>query len=296
MTGYRVFTAGKRGHTRLREALLCLVSLVFLALLAGCRGQAESSSPPAPSLTESARTAATRIAERGAKEWNYVALGDSITFEPASQGLIDRYAQMLEADLGVKVNLHNWTKASDDSSALLKRLQSDSDLRQALQDADVITFEIPWGVVNEPVQSFEGITLRACGGADNQDCLRQAFGTYETDTDAIVAEIVSLRSPTQALIRTMDTYQFLVKEAKGYGSFDVLNHYWREANAHVIDVAARYGIPAARVYDAFMGDRGADDPRDRGLVSDGFHPTVKGAVVMAGLFRDLGYAYAPPSP
>jgi hypothetical protein len=37
----------------------------------------------------------------------------------------------------------------------------------------------------------------ACSGADNQDCLREAFATCMADTDAIIAEIVSLCSPSE---------------------------------------------------------------------------------------------------
>ena len=79
----------------------------------------------------------------------------------------------------------------------------------------------------------------ARGGADNQDCLREALETYKADTDAIIAEIVSLRSPTEALIRTQDVYQFKVRESKANGTFEVMNKYCRERNAHVIEVASR---------------------------------------------------------
>ena len=248
------------------------------------------------SVITSPRSAPTVIAERDDKEWDYVALGDSITYAPFGQGFINQYAKMLEQALGVKVNLHNWTVGDDHSSRLLERLRSDPELRQALREAEVITFEIPWNVVDKPWQTFEGIISGVCGGADNQDCLRTAFDTYKADTDAIIAEIVSLRSPSEALIRTMDTYQFRVSESKDAGTFDVINRYWRDANMHVIEEAARYNIPAARVYDAFMGKNGTEDPRDKGLVSDGIHPTKEGAILIAELFRELGYAFAPAEP
>ena len=70
-----------------------------------------------------------------------------------------------------------------------------------------------------------------------------------------------------------------------------------EALAHLAEVATRYHIPVAYVYDAFMGEDGMEDPRDLGLVgSDGLHPTKDGSDLMAELFRNLGYAYAPDSP
>jgi lysophospholipase L1-like esterase len=233
-------TRPKQKHVNFREILLHLSSLVFVALLAGCGGQTETTVTPATSVTTSIRTAPTVIAERGDEEWDYVALGDSITW-----GFIDQYAEMLEQDLGVKVNLRDRTAGGDHSSLLLERLRTDPDLRQALREAEVITFEIPWNVVKGPWQTYEGLIPGDCGGADNQDCLRAAFDTYKADTDAIIAEIVSLRNPSEALIRTMDTYQFWVRESKEKGTFDTLNRYWRDANEHVIEEAARYNIPAA---------------------------------------------------
>lgn len=274
-------TRPKRKHVNFRRILLYLSGPIFVVLLAGCGGQTDTT------VTPPIRTAPTVIAERGDEEWDYVALGDSITW-----GFITQYAEMLEQDLGVKVSLHDWTQGGDHSSRLLERLRTDPDLRQALRDAEVITFEIPWNVVEEPCQTFEGIIPGVCGGADNQDCLQAAFDTYKADTDAIIAEIVSLRSPSEALIRTMDTYQFWVRESKEKGTFDTINRYWRDANEHVIEEAARYHIPAARVYDAFMGKDGTEDPRREGL-TDGLHTTHEGVTLIAELFRELGYAYAP---
>ena len=42
-----------------------------------------------------------------------------------------------------------------------------------------------------------------------------------------------------------------------------------------------------------MGISGTEDPMDKGLVSDRFHPTPERAILIAELFRELGYAFAP---
>lgn len=247
---------------------------IILVFLAACAPPAT----PAPTPTEATPT------------WDYVALGDSITF-----GLAHHYARMLEQDLGVKVEVHNWARGGDHSSRLLERLRTDPQLRRDLREAEIITFEIPWNVFEAPVMTFWFGPPGTCGGVDNQDCLREALETYMADTDEIIAEIVSLRSPSEALIRTQDTYQFQVRETKEDGIFEVINQYWKSANAHVIEVAARYDIPVARVYDAFMGIDGTEDPRDKGLIgADGIHTTTEGAVLMADLFRELGYEPLSP--
>jgi hypothetical protein len=225
-------------------------------------------------------------------EWDYVAMGESITF-----GTVSRYAKILEQDLGVKIDLHDWQTPSEHSSNLLKKLRTNEILRRDIREAEVITFLIPLGAISGPMIRYERGDPGACGGADNQDCLREAFATYMADTDAILAEIVSLRSPSEALIRVQDTWQLKVRETKASGSFEMFNQYWREANAHVIEVATSYHIPVARVYDAFMGPDGVQDPRDYGLLGpDGLHPTSEGSDLAAELFQKLGYGNGPPGP
>ncbi|MGD8902265.1 MAG: GDSL-type esterase/lipase family protein [Anaerolineae bacterium] len=242
-----------------------------------------------PAAVPGAKNAATAIAASGDTTWTYVALGDSITW-----GMIPLYAEMLEEDLGVTVVIQDRTVGGEHSSRLLQRLSTSNWLRKELREADVITIEIPWNVFEDPCLAFLNGSPGACGGSDNQDCLREALETYMEDTDAIIAEIVSLRSPSEALIRIQDTYQFNVRQSKAKGAFETLNRYWREANAHVIEVAETYHIPVARVYDAFMGEDGSEDPQDRGLIHDGFHTSPEGAALMAELFRELGYEFVGP--
>ena len=244
-----------------------------------------------PAAVPDAKNAATAIAEIGDTTWTYVALGDSVTW-----GMIPLYAEMLEKDLGVTVVIQDRTVGGEHSSRLLQRLRTSTWLRKELREADVITIEIPWNAFEDPCLAFLNGSPGACGGSDNEDCLREALETYMADTEAIIAEIVSLRSPSEALIRIQDTYQFHVRESKAKGAFETINRYWREANAHVIEVAETYHIPVARVYDAFMGDDGSEDPQDSGLISDGRHTTPEGAALMAELFRGLGYEYAVSEP
>ncbi len=279
-----------------------------LLLLAGCGGAqiAPTATPAlptatpipptatltaAPTPTPVPLTAATVIAARGDKEWDYVVMGDSLMF-----GLMPRYAAHLERDLGIKVIQHDRTLGGDHSSGLLNRLRTVPELRREIREAEVVIFDIPIAVFEIPAYTYAFGSPGDCGGTDNQDCLREALKVYKADTDAIIAEIVSLRSPSDALIRTMDTHQPMVEEWKAAGAFEVMNTYWQDANEHVIQVAGEHHIPVARVYAAFMGPNGDEDPRDKGYVYDGIHPTEEGADLMAELFRELGYEYAPPEP
>ena len=266
---------------------LVIVSSLFFPLLAAC-----SASQPLPTATPSPTVVPTQTPTEEMLVWDYVAIGESITFDMTA-----RYAEVLEQDLGVTINFHNWQIPSNHSSRFLEKLRTNEQLRRDLQEAEVITFLIPLAVIGDSMRTHALGEPGACGGVDNQDCLREGFATYMADTDEIIAEIVSLRNPAEALIRTQDIWQFKVRETQETGSFEKYNAYWREANAHVIEVATSYGIPVARVYDAFMGHDGIEDPRDQGLLqADGLHPTLEGSNLMAELFRELGYEFAKGTP
>lgn len=250
---------------------------------------ATATTAPTPTTTPLPLTAATVIATQSDKEWDLVVMGDSLM-----SGLASRYAAHLEHDLGIRVIVHNQTRDNCGSSCLLRSLRPGSELQQHLREAEVVIFNVGLAVFKDPATKYAFGSSGSCGGTDDQDCLREALKVYQDDTDAIFTEIVSLCSPSETLIRTMDIHQVLVKELKEAEAFDVVNNYWREANEHVIQVATEHHIPVARVYTTFMGATGDADPRDKGLVqSDGTHPTGEGADLMAELFRDLGYEYAP---
>jgi lysophospholipase L1-like esterase len=221
------------------------------------------------------------------KEWDYVVLGDS-----QSSGLFLLYAKGLEQDLGVKINILNRTVGGQSTMSLLRELRGNRDLQDALRKAKVATLNVPMAGFGYAMGAFRD---GKCGGADSQDCLREALKTYQEETTAIFNEFVSLSHPSKVLVRTMDTPQMMTRTTKARGRFQVFQPYWQAANKCVIEVAAKHRIPAARVYAAFMGPNGDDDLQDKGLMSsDEVHPTPQGNDLIAKLFRDLGYQYAAP--
>jgi hypothetical protein len=220
-----------------------------------------------------------------------VVMGDCLVFR-----LTPRYAALLERDLGVKIEIHDWARIEVGSSHLLEDLRTDPELRRDIGEAEVVIFNIGLTALLDPANTYLFGSPGTCGGTDNQDCFREALKVYKADTDAIIAEIVALRSPSEALIRMMDTHEFMIKDWKAAGVFDVINTYKQDANKHVIQVASEHHIPVARVYAAFRGSNGDEDPMDKGYVYDYLHPTEEGADLMAKLLRELGYEYAPLEP
>src|SRR5262245_386897 len=136
--------------------------------------------------------------------WQYVAMGDSLAVGVlAERGYVERYRGAINADTGATVTVTNFAVNGWQSSDLLSSLTSDTRVRNALRSAQVITWDIGGNDLRAARLDFIRGT---CGGADNQDCLRRAVEQFKSNWDAIVAEILSLRSPSNAILRTMDIY------------------------------------------------------------------------------------------
>ena len=251
------------------------LALVVL-LLAGCAGaQAVPAATPVPATATS-----------DALSWDYVALGDS-----NASLFTNRYAKHIEADLGVNVTLHNWCMGSQSSTEMLGVLRDNQDLRSDLREAEVVTFLVSPQHFRGPDYNYRHGT---CGGADNQDCLRETLTLLKADTDAIFAEVLSLRSPSDTIIRPMTYYNPVVNTWKEQGCFEELNSYWVAHNEYLIQAASEHNIPVVGVDLAFNGPDLDEDPSDNGYLSDGMHPNVEGIFLLADLHQELGYEPLAP--
>ena len=210
-----------------KNMVLLKVGLVFfIFLLTGCTTQLEptvTSLPPAtatlsPTPTSTPIPCSQTTASSAGNEWDYVVIGDSITYgflktPPAG------YAGYLEQDLGIKVRIHHMVEHGWSGEGVLIALRTDVELRQAVCDAEVVIFEVPRREFESPVLDYISGSPGVCGGTDNQECLRQALKLYQEHVDGIIAEIVSLRSPSDALIRTFDAHTYWsVTDTKANGT------------------------------------------------------------------------------
>lgn len=221
--------------------------------------------------------------------WKYTALGDSLgTGFGALKGYVPRYRDYMVSDTKASVSLTNMSVNGWTSTDLLSAIRTDRTMRSNVKGSQVVTWDIGGNDLRAARTSYKNGT---CGGADNQDCLRAAVATFQSNWNAIVAEIKSLRGTNPTIYRTMDVYNPYVAQDKQDGSFYVFKQYLDQVNAHIAGQAGTYGYQMAQVYRAFNGASGEEDPKAKNYIGlDGLHPNDTGHRVIADEFRLLGYS------
>jgi lysophospholipase L1-like esterase len=231
--------------------------------------QERTAVPSAPEKRSAAEREDT-VGTDASASWDYVALGDSLAVGiGARRGYVDRYASHITTDTGARVNVVNLGQSGQTSSQLLHALRSDPSMRRTLSAAEVITFNIGINDLGRAGEAYENGT---CGGDNNEECLRTAVETFEENWDAVIAELLSLRSTGDTIMRTAGIgYTPRVDE--------VFEPYVEEVNRHVATTAANNDIPYAKQY---LGKEY--------LSPDGVHPNDDGYEVIADQLRKLGYS------
>jgi len=243
---------------------LALITLVFILLLA------------APS------SAQTQV-------WQYTALGDSLAagLNDTQGGYVSRFRNHIQTDTGATVNVINRGVPGWTSADLLNALRTDESMRAQIANSQVVTWNIS---ANDFQDVLERYSTGTCGGADNQDCARATVANFKTNWNAIIAQILSLRSPSNTIIRTMDNYNPAVNLLRSFGLFSVMKPYLEDINRFIILSSISNRISPALVYQAFNGINGELDAAQRGYISsDGIHPNNTGHDIIAAGFRATSY-------
>ena len=204
--------------------------------------------------------------------WNYVALGDSLAAGTGAsyEGYVDRYAAYIEDDTGARVSVANLGRNGQTSSELLYTLRNDSSWRQTVGEADVLTVNIGINDLGRAAEAYENGT---CGGTDNQDCLHEAVQTVDDNWNAIVGELLGLRSISDTIIRAAG-----LGYTPHFDTEEVFKLYLDEVNGRIEKTASENGIPYIEAH------------LDRGHISqDGLHPNDEGYELIAEQLRELEY-------
>jgi lysophospholipase L1-like esterase len=234
----------------------------------------------------------------------YTALGDSLAIGAiAFRGYVPRYRDHIEEDNSIAVDLDNLGRLGQTSAGLAAAVQFDPLFREAVGQADFITWNIGGNDLRSARTSYK---QRTCGGELNQQCLRQTVDQFKANWTIVVREIFLLRKNNTVVIRSMDIYYPFVNEDRatdtvkgdgGTNDFDELKPYIDEVNTHIATTLRRGNIPLAKVSTVFNGPNGEIDPEDLGFISfDGFHPNDVGHRVIANLLRQLGFPIPSPTP
>ena len=223
--------------------------------------------------------------------YDYVALGDST---PAGfdvdTAYVDYYAEYIESDLGVPVNVLNWARSGQTAHSLLYALQDISDLRDDISEAEIITIWTGWNDLQGLVGQYRS---GDCGGLDNLNCIREKVDRLNADIDAIIGEILTLRSLDNTLILIANVGNPFVESWEAVGILDELREPLVEVWVHHIEQAATdYGIVFVDSYSVLNGPNGDEAVPDE--LSIGVHFSERGHRLLADLHRAAGYGPLEP--
>ena len=295
----------------------CIGRLVAASvLIAGCAGPGGSPSTAPVTATNSAGAPATTtappslspVASPVGDDWDLVWISDST----GSGGVPEAYARRIEADLGVRVRVHDaWTPLLSARNVLEKLRGKDGgilgsagsgrvDLPALLREAEVVvvhgnaeqspTTGHPWDWNCSPY--FE--ESPACG--TNTACGPETWEQYEADLRAIFDEIFRIREGRPVVLRTHDAYLPWgpVATWQACDQLQICAACWGAWSDAIHRAAAARGVPVAGYYAAFSGTNG-DQPLPSAWTIDDVHPSKAGAGELADVMADLGYETVAPT-
>jgi lysophospholipase L1-like esterase len=228
------------------------------------------------------------------KPWNYVALGDSFgTGLGASESYPTVFGRYIEQDTGNRVLVDNRSINGQASDGLLAAIFDDDDLRDTIAGAEVITMNIG---LNDMADDRLRFLAGDCGGDDNQQCLRDMVDHLAENWEAIITEIVNLRSPDEAIVRVLSSYYPYVDDDYLNAVTWVMTPLLLDMYERLETLAVRYRVGYADAHRGFNGPDGILDPIASGLLDPATdHPSIAGQILTASVLRSLGYEpLAPP--
>jgi hypothetical protein len=265
-----------------------LLLFVGAAALTACGGPGEQATGSV-AATSSPSTA----------QWDYVVLGDSAFQAPDEVTTVaETQAQLIKRDLGADVKVYWAYYPGTTSARVLDELRHNKSLREAIRTAEVVLFDVPVGQMKQTIP-FDQTAYQPLPGTPQRyrRGMARMLVDYRRDARAIVAEIVSLRSPSAASIRAIDLWQVGYPGFRKMGLSAVMREAWLRMNKAIDRACAAQGVTVVDAYAAFMGRDGRTDPVAAGnILPDQMHLTDKGIATLAELLHKEGYAEIAPTP
>lgn len=196
---------------------------------------------------------------------SYVALGDSLASGMGGgRSYVDEYADLLEQERGVDVELTNLGFPGWTSTDLLQALQTDAQMRDAVATADLVTWDIGG---NDLIEASVRIATQTCGPGDHRACLDRTYRQFARQWDAIVAVLLRLRRGPGVQLQTFDLYRpfATVRDVRTDATLATLERM----NAHIRSTARTDDVTVAEVAGVFAQEEGL-------IAADGLHPSTAG--------------------
>ena len=251
------------------------------------------------------------------KEWDLLIISDSMNW-----GVGQFYAELIEADMYVKVNLHDCWVGGLSIGTVLNALQSRGTLYPYVDDTScykplpdlvkeaevMVLFGNPldsyppdgsWNIPEDPnscvMGGYEGWYLYPGFETfkDNmlKGCAPDTWATYKAHLGAVLDEIDKIREGRPLILRMTDAYipvhsSWLLNEVD-----EVCTKCVGYLSKAIRQVADEHGVPVA---DTMVGLNGKDYRSEipAGYLRDGIHPWDTGAQFIATLLQKTGYEYA----
>ncbi len=221
-----------------------------------------------------------------------VVISDSEFGTGPDQAAADAYAASIGQDLGVIVSIDSFYYGGSTSSYVLSQIRGNASLRDSVRTADVVLFNVPFGELKSLCPWDSSNSKPAPGTLEEYtSCGATMVEHYAADAEAIVTEIVGLRNPAEAMVRTTTLWEDFYRTLQGLGVAAATHPMYQALNAALERTATAHGVAVADAYTALMGPDGTEDPIAAGdLQADEVHLTDQGVAKLALLLRDLGYS------
>jgi hypothetical protein len=256
------------------------------------------------------------------KEWDLLIISDSSNY-----GVGQYYAKLIEADMNVKVNLHDCLVGGMSIGSALQALQSGKSLYPELgpascqtpwsdhawldliKDAEVmVLFGNPldsyppdgsWNIPEDPNSCVEGgyegwyLYPEFETYKDNmlKACAPGSFATYKADLGAFLDEIDKIREGRPLILRMTNFYIPLHSNWLKNEVDEVCTTCLGHLSEAIRQVAKEHGVPVADTLTALNGkDYRSEIPAE--YLVDGIHLWDAGAQFVATILQKTGYDYA----
>ncbi len=298
------------------------IALILILLMAGCASaKAESPLPTNTAVPPSITPTSIQIPPSATptprpfsdlNEWDLLIVSDS-----SNWGLGQYYAKLIEADMKVKVNLHDcwvgtlpifstlqalkdgrtWSSAVGDQSC-------QKPLTDLVKEAEVMVL---FGntIGSAPPSGFDTcmtsgyiFSLTSPEFEANKEtwlasCSQENWATFKTNIGLLIDEIFKIREGRPLILRMTDLYIPVHTEWNRYVVDEVCTGCVGAFSEAIRQVAEEHGVPVANTMVAFNGEDYMSDPVEAGYIgSDGIHPSDAGVQFIATLLQQTGYEYA----